>query len=126
VEDFEGVDACKKYLAKGITSIRMGQKGGVFCPPLTCRHLTKREKNAKKKFYTLSHETHAAEEETSRWSKKEKEKIRRKKEGSRRPWVCETLRWISLEGSPLGLVIVGLRDPRFVCLFFFFFFLPMI
>jgi hypothetical protein len=59
----------------------------------------KKRKKCKTKFYTLPHETHTAEEETSRWSKKEKRKKRkeegRRKDlvvagwnvGSRRPWV---------------------------------------
>jgi hypothetical protein len=53
----------------------------------------KKRKKCKNKFYTLPHETHTAEEETSRWSKKEKRKKR--KEGRRKDLV--------VAGSPLGL-----------------------
>jgi hypothetical protein len=54
----------------------------------------KKRKKCKTKLYALPHETYTAEEETSRWSKKEKRK-KRKEEGRRKDLV--------VAGSPLGL-----------------------
>jgi hypothetical protein len=103
----------------------MGQKGGVFCPPLTCRHLTKREKNAKKNSTPSRTRPTLQKKRLHDGARKKKERRENKKEeerispamglrdpsldfsgrisaGSRQPWVCETH----------GLI---------VCLFFFFF-----
>jgi hypothetical protein len=74
----------------------------------------KKRKKYKNKFYTLPHETHAAEEETSDGARKKRERREsreRKKEGSSRSWVCKTLRWVSPEGSPLGLAGRGSVRP---------------
>jgi hypothetical protein len=83
----------------------------------------KKRKKCKNKFYILPHETHTAEEETSRWSKKEKRKKR--KEGRRKDLVV-ALR--HLAADPLatkthGWVLVAVGLVFFFL--FFFFFLPV-
>jgi hypothetical protein len=84
----------------------------------------KKRKKCKNKFYTLPHETHTAEEETSRWSKKEEK--RRKKEGSCRRWVSAGSRQKDLvvalrhlAADPLATETHGWVSPAVGLVFFF-------
>jgi hypothetical protein len=85
----------------------------------------KKRKKCKNKFYTLPHETHTAEEETSRWSKKEKRKKRkegRRKDlvvaGSRRKDLVVALR--HLAADPLATKTHDWVSPAVGLVFFFF------